>query len=198
MKHIAALCFLLFCTSASSEVLESNLDCKPGAEGGLILSSAERVFVIKSPERDCQSAFTFKTYPGKTGAILIFAWPPSDEFGLNSQRYVYSVMPEKKEATHIGYIPAGADEIEDRVFKHVLQEGGSIYETRYRIESDKVSTLSPVKELIIADTLCIYPQRNSSKCEQMTGTFENLVCVMNYGERKVLADISACAGMIDQ
>lgn len=198
MKHIAALCFLLFCASASSEGLENGLACNPGAEGGLILSSTERVFVIKSSERDCNSVFTFENYPDKTGMTLVFAWPPSDEFGLNAQRYVYSVMPEKKEATHIGYIPAGADEVEDRVFKHVLQEGGSIYETRYRIERDKVSTLSPVKELIIADTLCVYPERDSSVCKQMTGTFENLVCVMNDGERKVLTSISECAGMISQ
>jgi hypothetical protein len=57
--------------------------------------------------------------------------------------------------------------------------------------------LSPSKELIISETECVYEKEGGSKCKNMSGTFKQPLCTLNFSGRKVLVGMENCAGMLN-
>lgn len=72
------------------------------------------------------------------------------------------------------------------------------YKSAYKLYDDKVSTSSPTRELIISDTQCVYEEAHSKHCKTMSGSVKKPLCVFNYGDRKVKADVVECTGMNDE
>jgi hypothetical protein len=157
----------------------------------------DEVYSLKGSERGCGSEYTYREASNKMDRALIFSAPGSDDLGLNAQNLIYAVPMGNKEAKYIGSIPASATELEDGSYKDVQQSGGSIYESTYVVGDDKISILSPSKELIISGSQCIYQKEESTSCEKMKGSFKKPLCVLNHAERKVLADAAVCSGMRD-
>ncbi|MCP1481911.1 hypothetical protein J2Y88_004222 [Pseudomonas chlororaphis] len=121
--------------------------------------------------------------------------PGSDDLGLNAQNMIYFVLPGSKEANYIGDIPASATELEDGTYQNIVQSGGSVFESVYKLGSEKITILSPSRELIISDTQCVYQKKDSKVCKEMSGSFKKPLCVINYGGRKLVSDINECSGM---
>ena len=78
------------------------------------------------------------------------------------------------------------------VYQHIIQAGGSVYENTYRIESGKIKTSLPSKELIISGNECIYESEGNDSCKNIAGSFNYPAYILNHTERKVLACIEHC------
>lgn len=199
MKNLIIACFIS-CFGvgiASGEEVDNRLACKKDdATGRTSLSSKENSFVIKEVDRGCDSEFTYKKYPGADGGVVIFSWPGSDELGVNAWNEVFIAALGEKEAKYIGTIPVMATEISDKTFKAVTQSDSSMYEEIYQISGDKIITLAPSKEVVIAGELCVYPEKDSVKCKNMKGTPKKPLCVFNYSGRKIFSDISECSTLL--
>ena len=197
MRRLIAICIFFYCGAAWSGVPDQVLECKnaDGTPSDLQLSLKNEIFSIKGSERGCGSEYTYREASNKMGRALIFSAPGSDDLGLNAQNLIYSVSMGSKEARYIGSVPASATELEDGGYKDVQQYGGSIYESIYMIGEDKISILSPSKELVISGSQCIYQKEESKSCVKMKGSFKKPLCVLNHTERKVLVDAAVCSGM---
>ena len=199
MNRLIAICMFFYCCVAWSDALDSQLECKAGNDvpGELTLLLKDQVFTLKKSERGCESEYTYRDSSDKAKVSFIFSAPGSDDMGLNAQTMIYAVTPGNDEAKYIGSIPASAVGLEDGSYKDVQQVGGSIYESVYVVDGEKVSTISPGKELVISGVQCVYQEKDSNNCKKMHGSFKNPLCVLNYGERKVIAKADDCAGMND-
>jgi hypothetical protein len=199
MRNLIVACILLYCGAAVSASIESPLECKSeaGSEGSVTLSSKDKIFLIKSSERGCGSEYTYKNFSGEAKGLLVTSFPGGDELGINAQNMIYFVPLGSKDAIYVGSIPASSTELEDGTYQNIVQSGGSIYKNIYKIESDKIDILSPSFELIVSDTQCVYQSESGEACKKISGTFEKPICVINYGERKVISDLIKCSGMTE-
>ena len=199
MNRLIAICMFFYCGVAWSDALDSQLECKAGNDvpGELTLLLKEQVFTLKNSQRGCDSEYTYRDPSDKTNVSLIFSAPGSDDMGLNAQTLIYAVTQGDKEAKYIGSVPASATELEDGSYKDVQQVGGSIYENVYILDGDRISTVYPSKELVVSGDQCVYQVKENKGCKTMHGSFKKPLCVLNYGERKVIAKASDCAGMSD-
>lgn len=198
---IRLMVFLLsiYSGAAYSASTEHSLICKEADQNAdqasLTLSFEGGVFSLDNADRGCRSDYVAREVAGTENIAIIFSYPTSDDMGLNAQVMIFSAVAKGGKATYIGDIPASASELEDGTYKDIQQSGDSIYENVYRIESTKVVTLIPGKELIISGEQCVYKEAGSTVCQRMKGTFKKPVCVLNNGERKVLADAKECMDM---
>lgn len=193
-----AVCLFLYCSMAWSAA-DLQLECKSGGEvpDELRLSFKGQVFTLNNSERGCDSEYTYRDVSDKTKVPLIFSAPGGDDMGLNAQNMIYAVTPGSSEAKYIGSIPVSAVELENGSYKDIQQVGGSIYESVYVVGNEKISTISPIKELVISGVQCVYKEKNDKSCKKMQGSFRKPLCVLNYGERKVISRATDCAGMGD-
>jgi hypothetical protein len=198
MNRLIAVCVFFYCGVAWSDA-DRQLECKKGSDvpGELTLSFKEQVFTLKNSERGCESEYTYRDVSDKTKTYLVFSAPGGDDMGLNAQNMIYAVPPGSSEAKYIGSIPVSAIELEDGNYKDIQQVGGSIYESVYVVGDEKISTVSPSKELVISGVQCVYQEKNDKACKKMQGSFKKPLCVLNYGERKVISKAADCAGMSD-
>lgn len=198
---IRLMVFLLsiYSVAAYSASTEHSLICKEADQNvdqaSLTLSFEGGAFSLDNADRGCRSDYVAREVAGAENKTIIFSYPTSDDMGLNAQVMIFSAVAKGGKATYIGDIPASASELEDGTYKDIQQSGDSIYENVYRIESTKVVTLTPGKELIISGEQCVYKEVGSTACQKMKGTFKKPVCVLNNGERKVLADAKECMDM---
>ncbi|MGE7958762.1 hypothetical protein ACQKQA_19615 [Pseudomonas sp. NPDC089530] len=197
MKHLIVIFALFYYGSAFCGSAERPLGCRSESEGGrgIKLFSNRDVFFIKKAKRRCGSEYTYREYSDGAKGFLVISSPGSDDLGLNAQNMIYFVLSGSKEANYIGDIPASATELEDGTYQNIVQSGGSIFESVYKLSSEKITILSPSRELIISDTQCVYQKKDSKACKEMSGSFKKPLCVINYGEHKVAADINECSGM---
>lgn len=199
MIRLIALAFFIYSGAAYSSSVEHSLICKEAdqdsASASLALSFEGGTFSLDNADRGCRSDYVAREVVGAENKIIIFSYPTSDDMGLNAQVMIFSAVAKGGKAAYIGDIPASASELEDGTYKDIQQSGDSIYENVYRIESTKVVTLTPGKELIISGEQCVYKEAGSTVCQKMKGTFKKPVCVLNNGERKVLADARECTDM---
>jgi hypothetical protein len=198
MNRWIAVFIFLYCGAAWSDA-DRQLECKNGSDvpDELTLSFKDKAFTLKNSERGCDSEYTYRDMSDKTKASFIFSAPGGDDMGLNAQNMIYAVMPGSNEAKYIGSIPVSAVELEDGSYKDIQQVGGSIYESVYVVSGEKISTVSPSKELVISGIQCVYQEKNDKACKKMQGSFKKPLCVLNYGERKVISKAKDCAGMSD-
>jgi hypothetical protein len=198
---IRLMVFLLsICSGAAySASTEHSLICKEADQNAdqasLTLSFEGGVYSLDNAGRGCRSDYVAREVAGAENKVTIFSYPTSDDMGLNAQVMIFSAVAKGGKAAYIGDIPASASELEDGTYTDIQQSGDSIYENVYRIESTKVVTLTPGKELIISGEQCVYKEAGSTVCQKMKGTFKKPVCVLNNGERKVLADARECMSM---
>ncbi|AZE32920.1 hypothetical protein [Pseudomonas chlororaphis] len=197
MRRLLSIFAFFCCGPAFCGSTESQLDCKSesGEESGIALSSNREIFFIKNSARGCGSEYTYREYADGAKGFLVISSPGSDDLGLNAQNMIYFVPSGGKEVNYIGDIPASATELEDGTYQNIVQSGGSIFESVYKLSSEKITILSPSRELIISDTQCIYQRKDSKACKKMSGRFKKPLCVINYGGQKVAADIDECSGM---
>ena len=179
---------------------EYQLQCKVFDESadtkvGLILSFEGEAFAIENSDRGCKSDYAYRASLNQSSTPLIFSYPTSEDMGLNSQIMIFAASIKDGSAEYIGSVPAGASELQDGSYKDIQQSGGSIYESIYRIEGREILTLTPGKELIVSGEQCVYKEKSGGVCKKMRGTFKNPVCVINYGSRKVLANVQECSDM---
>lgn len=196
MNRFFVVCVFFYCGVAWSDV-DRQLECKSGSDepSVLTLSFKDQIFTLKNSERGCDSEYTYRDASENTKRSLIFSAPGSDDMGLNAQNMIYAVMPGSNEAKYIGSIPSSATELEGGGYKDIQQVGGSIYETVYMVEGEKVSTVSPSKELVVSGVQCVYQKKDDKACKKMQGSFTKPLCVLNYGERKVISNAADCVGM---
>ncbi|MBP5956426.1 hypothetical protein ICA16_12195 [Pseudomonas anatoliensis] len=192
------LLLFIYSGAANSASIEHKLVCKE--EGGneaveLVLSFKEEFFTLLGSDRGCRSEYVYRVVSGDYSVPFIFSYPISDDMGLNAQVMIFAASANDGVAHYIGSIPASASELQDGSFKDIQQSGGSIYESIYRIEGQEVLTLTPGKELMISDEQCVFKEKSGGACQKMRGSFIKPVCVFNYGDRKVLADVKECADM---
>jgi hypothetical protein len=199
MIRLIILSFFIYSNAAWSSPVEHSLICKEADQdsdsGSLALSFEGGVFFLDNVDRGCRSDYVFREASDTANDAIIFSYPTSDDMGLNAQVMIFSAPAKGGKANYIGDIPAGASELHDGTYKDIQQSGGSIYENIYRIDGSKIVTLTPGKELIISDEQCVYKKESGGVCQRVRGSFKKPICVFNYGERKVLADASECAGM---
>ncbi|WP_426233656.1 hypothetical protein [Pseudomonas sp. TWP3-2] len=161
----------------------------------MTLTSESVEFFLENSERGCRSDYVFREASDRASNYLIFSYPTSDEMGLNAQIMIFAAPAYGGLAQYIGSIPAGVSDLEDGSYKDIQQSGNSIYERIYRIDRGEVVTMVPRKELIIAGKQCVYKVEGDSACEEMLGSFDSPICVLNEGERKILAAVNECADM---
>lgn len=178
---------------------EHSLICKEADQNAdsasLTLSFEGGSFSLDNTDRGCRSDYIVREVSGAENEAIIFSYPTNDDMGLNAQMMIFSAPAKGGKANYIGDIPVSASELEDGTYKDIQQSGDSIFKNVYRIEGSKVLTLTPGKELILSGEHCVYKAEGSAVCQKMRGTFKKPVCVLNKGERKVLANASECADM---
>jgi hypothetical protein len=179
--------------SIAHELLCRNADQGAESAVGLTLTFESAEFFLENPERGCRSDYVYREAPESNS--LIFSYPTSDDLGLNAQIMIFAAPTNGGLAKYIGSIPAGASDLENGSYKDTQQSGNSIYESTYRIERGEVVTVVPGKELIIAGKQCVYKVKGDSACEEMLGSFDSPICVLNEGERKILAAVNECSDM---
>ncbi|MCB2250741.1 hypothetical protein KTQ74_02450 [Pseudomonas chlororaphis] len=197
MRRLLSMFALFCCGPAFCATTESQLDCKNEIVEGsrIVLFSNRDIFFISNSARGCGSEYKYRDYSDGAKGFLIISSPGGDELGLNAQNMIYFVSLGSEKANYIGDIPASATELEDGTYQNIVQSGGSIFESVYKLSSEKITILSPSRELIISDTQCIYQRKDSKACKKMSGSFKEPLCVINYGGQKVAADMDECSGM---
>ncbi|MGY2293695.1 hypothetical protein ACW9H6_28480 [Pseudomonas sp. SDO528_S397] len=168
-----------------------------GVEGQIDLLMGTRIIYVKNTERGCGSEYSYEELLDEKKGGVITSFPTSDDLGLSAKNIIYLVAQDGDEAVYAGEVPASATKLKPGVYEDILQSGGSIYKSVYVLDKGKVSTLYPVKELIVADSQCVYEKKNGKVCRDITGSFNRPLCVLDYGERKVKVDIAECSGMGD-
>ncbi|WP_296218368.1 hypothetical protein [Pseudomonas sp. UBA2684] len=163
----------------------------------LILSADNIDFIISTSQSTCESSFEYQYLKSDNDRYLITSWPTSEELGVNAQRNLYIASPERPDAKYIGSVPVDAEIVGEGRYRRISQEGGSIHETIYFMRDAQIDIEKPSKELVIANTECIYLQGSDSECQRMTGTFENPICVYSHDGKKSLADVSSCSELLN-
>jgi hypothetical protein len=185
-------------SSAGSESIP--LQCREAiakAENTLILVDNHIEFKISDPQSTCESSFEYEYLKSAAPRYLITSWPENGALGINAQRNLYIAWPDSSEAKYIGSLPVDAEVLKEGKYRRVSQEGGGIYETIYFIQDDRVNIEKPSKELVVANTECIYSHDNDDSCQRMTGTFDDPICVYSHDGEKTLTEISDCSGLLN-
>lgn len=193
--------FSLILSNASvAENEATHFQCREAITEGkrsLILSADNINFRIQTSQSTCESPFEYQRLKSDSDKYLITSWPTSEELGVNAQRKLYMASPERPDAEYIGSIPVAAEIVGEGRYRNISQEGGSIHETIYFMRDAQLYIEKPSKELVIANTECVYLQGNHNDCKRMTGTFENPICVYSHDGEKTLADISICSELLN-
>lgn len=199
MRCLVMLGFLLYCNLAFSVSSELPLQCRKSGDstGGVYLSVDGDEFFVRDAERECDSEYLYRKNSGEGKGTVVISLPTSNELGVNAHNIIYFISQGSDEAIYVGEIPASATELEEGVYQSVVQVGGVIYESVYRLDLDKIVILSPSKELIISETECIYKTEGDSACADMPGSFKRPLCVLKYNDRKVAVGMENCAGMLN-
>lgn len=155
------------------------------AENTLILVGNHIEFKISDPQSTCGSSFEYEYLKSAGSRYLITSWPENGGLGINAQRNLYMARPDSSEAKYIGSLPVDAEVLKEGKYRRVSQEVGGIYETIYFIQDGRVNIEKPSKELVIANTECIYSHENDDSCQRMTGSFDDPICVYSYDGKKL-------------
>lgn len=162
---------------------------KPGNEVEIYAGS--KVYHLDDKNKSCSINYSY--IDSGDGSIIILAGPDSEELGINAQNEIYFAPPGRDSATNIGAIPVRSDFIDNKTFRDIAQLGGSLFQTIYKIKEGRLTIIQPSYELIFSDKQCIYNRQESKKCMPLKGTYDKPICVRQFGERKILAQIEKCA-----
>lgn len=199
IRYAIAVVLLFFCTLVLPDSAELPLQCKESVDskGDVYLSIEGVEYLVRNAKRQCSSEYLYRKKLGESKYSMIISLPASEDLGLNAKSVIYFISQGGYEAIYVGEVPTSATELENGSYQNIVQAGGAVYETVYKLESDKITILSPGKELVIADTECVYESSADSECKNMSGTFDKPLCLLNYSGRKVLVGMKRCAGMLD-
>ncbi|MGL4317444.1 MAG: hypothetical protein ACRCTL_12625 [Pseudomonas sp.] len=198
MRPLGTILLVTISINTYADNQDTQLKCQEVNEGSvkkLELSDREVRFEVSQYKNSCDQIFTYSQTTGNKNLFIIKSWPTIDEFGENAKNDIFTTLLPDKKATLIGSIPVSANYINDYTYKNLSQTGGSIYETIYIIKARSISIQQPSKELMFSGSQCIYSKKHSGTCKEITGTFENPICIYNIGHRKILAPLPDCSGL---
>ncbi|WP_207882864.1 hypothetical protein [Pseudomonas sp. 30_B] len=196
MNKSLALIILLIATAANAKSIYEPADCRTtGASKEIKIYVKGIPYQLGDSSKICDRNYSF--IDSGDGSTIILAGPNSDELGINAQNEIYFASFGSRKAINIGSIPVRSDFIENKTFRDIAQIGGSLFETIYIINEDKLTIAYPSYELIFSDEQCIYKNESSKNCSQLKGTYKNPICAWQSGERKILANNDRCKDLRD-
>jgi hypothetical protein len=198
MKTVISILLMTIGITAMAEESNISLHCQEettNTGNNLTLQADNIEFTLLETQKTCTQEFKYRKSGTNKDLFTITSWPATDELGMNAQNDIFIASTHEKTAHYIGSIPVSANFTKENTYQNITQEGGSIYETIYFIESDKITIQEPHKELIFGDTQCIYSRKNSNTCDNYTGTYEEPLCIFNIDGRKILKKTMRCADL---
>jgi hypothetical protein len=192
------LCFLL----CSEDIFaKAEVACETNAFGSTLALASKKGRPVFLQDRidTCAAGFEFlESCPDSATGLLLL---PPKELGLNSQRSVSAISFESGNITPIGEIPSSSEVISYGVFEDTVQQGGSIYRTRYYVDSGKILVDSNSLELVLTGYVCTKSDVDSqaiemppeSGCKNVTAAnFTNPICIVHEGASSRVAAKSFC------
>lgn len=127
-----------YCAFLLSSPKESFLHCERSSDTERLISLSynEKIFYMENTERGCSSEYSYKENRGE-GGWIITSFSGFDDLGINAYNIVYLVSPGANDAIYAGEVPGSAVELEDGTFENIVQSGGSIYKSVYKLDNGK-------------------------------------------------------------
>lgn len=182
-------------TSVSAETLLKEAACeRHSAEGKITqVKIGEKLFSIAGTDKDCNSEYLY--YRSATGDMVILSGPTEDQLGLNAQNEIFIAPAPSDIARNTGSIPVSARLDDNKRFINIVQTGGSIFEVTYKIHERQLSSEPSSIELIFSGSQCIYQNKQSENCTNLTGSFKSPICTRKIDGRKIKQRPELCSDL---